>query len=262
MSPPRLRLEKCLKVGENLWKVDDAQAHHLARVLRVGPGEDLEGLLEGERCRLRLEFKDEGVLARALSPLPEAGGQLRIVLLASLLKGGDFEHLLRGATETGASLILPVEAIRSVSRIPQGDRGRKIARWRRVLEEASCQCGAARVPEIAEPAPLREVLSGNLPLLRLAGILQEGSVPLAGIAPAGEVAVAIGPEGDWDDGEKRALLEAGFIPVNLGPRILKAFTAAIVACSYLFLSWEGRERGKPQRQEIQDKDPGMQDKPI
>jgi len=262
VSPPRLRLEKCLKVGENLWKLDDTQAHHLARVLRIGPGEDLEGLLEGKRCRLRLEFSGESVLARTLSPLAGAGDQPRIVLLASLLKGGDFEHLLRGVTETGVSSILPLEAVRSVSRILPGDRARKTARWRRVLEEASCQCGAARVPEIAEPVPLREALPGNLPPLRLAGILQEGAVPLAGIPPTGEVAVAIGPEGDWDDSEKRVLLEAGFIPVYLGPRVLRAFTAAIVACSYLFLSWEGRDLGKPRGQEIQDQDPGMQDKPI
>jgi len=262
VSPPRLRLEKCLKIGENLWKLDDPQAHHLARVLRVGPGEDVEGLLKGKRCRLRLEFQGESVVARALSPLPGKGDQPRIVLLASLLKGGDFEQLLRGTTETGVSSILPVEAARSVSRIPPGDRTKKIARWKRVLDEASCQCGATRVPEIAAPAPLRDFLGGDLPPLRLAGILQEGSVPLAVIAPAGEVAVAIGPEGDWDEGEKQALLEAGFIPVNLGPRVLKAFTAATVACSYLVLSWEGRDRVKPQGQEIQDQDPGLQDKPI
>jgi len=262
VSPPRLRLERCTSLGDGLWKVDEQQAHHLLKVLRVSPGENLEGLLAGERCRVRLESAEGGLAARVLSSLPGKGSTPRIVLLASLLKGGDFEHLLRGATETGVSVILPVEAARSVPRITEAEKAKKVARWSRILEEATLQCGAPKIPLIAEPAPLEKILETELPALRLAGILEDATIPIATVPPAAEVAIAIGPEGDWDEREKEVLRQAGFKAVSLGPLVLKAFVAAIVACSYLVLAWEGKCRGNTQGEEIQDQGPRMPDKPV
>lgn len=262
MSPPRLRLERCTSLGNGLWKVDEKQAHHLLKVLRLSPGENVEGLLEGERCRVRLESAEGGLAARVLSSVPGSGSMPRVVLLASLLKGGDFEHLLRGATETGVSAILPVEATRSVPRIAVAEKAKKLARWSRILEEATLQCGAAKIPLIAEPAPLEKILETGLPAQRLAGILEESTIPLATIPPAAEVAIAIGPEGDWDEREKEALRQAGFKAVSLGPLVLEAYVAAIVACSYVVLAWEGKHRGINKGEEIQDQGTGMPDKPV
>ena len=262
MSPPRLRLERCTNLEEGLWRVDDPQAHHLQRVLRVAPGEEVEGLLGGERLRVRLEALEGGLAARIVLALPGRGNLPRVILLASLLKGGDFERLLRGVTETGVSAILPIEAARSVQRIPPGEKMKKMNRWGRVLEEATRQCGAASIPSITFPVSLEKALETELPSLRLAGILQEGTVPIATVPPAAEVAIAIGPEGDWDEREKEALRNAGFKAVSLGPLVLKAFTAAIVACSYTVLAWEGQGLGKTHGVEIQDQGARMQDKPV
>jgi 16S rRNA (uracil1498-N3)-methyltransferase len=186
----------------------------------------------------------------------------RIVLLASLLKGGDFELLLRGATETGVSAIIPIEAARSVPRIKTGEKAKKVARWERILEEATRQCGASRVPSVGAPVPLEKAIEMDLPPLRLAGILEEGTAPLATVAPADEAAIAIGPEGDWDDREKEILRKAGFSGVSLGPLVLKACTAAIVACSHLVLAWEGQGCGETQGEKIPDQGSRMPDKPV
>lgn len=262
MSLPRLRLERCTNLGNGTWRVDETQAHHLMNVLRMPAGGDAEGLLEGDRFLLKLEASEGGLLARVLSPLPGRATMPRIVLLASLLKGGDFELLLRGATETGVSAIIPIEAARSVPRIKTGEKTKKVARWERILEEATRQCGASRVPAIGVPVPLERALEMDLPSLRLAGILEEGTAPLATFVPADEAAIAIGPEGDWDDHEKEILRKAGFSGVSLGPLVLKACTAAIVACSYLVLAWEGQRCGETSGEKIPDQGPRMPDKPV
>jgi len=262
VSLPRLRLERCTNLGEGLWRIDEEQSHHLLKVLRVLNGEEIEGLLSGERWRMRLELAGKAVVAREMLPLPGRGRLPRIVLLASLLKGGDFELLLRGVTEAGVSKIVPIEASRSVPRFTEEEVPRKLARWRKILEESTRQCGAAEIPQILPPVSLEKALEGELPDLRIAGFLEEGTVPLGSIPPAAEVAVAIGPEGDWDEREKAMLRETGFCPVSLGPLVLKAFTASIVACSYFVLAWEGRIHGKSCRDEIQDRSPGVQDKPV
>lgn len=262
MSLPRLRLERCRFLGKGLWRVDEKQAHHLCRVLRVRQGEEIEGLLAGERYRIRLEVVEGGIDARVLEILPEKETLPGVVLMASLLKGGDFERLLRGATETGVSAIIPIEAGRSVVRVPPAERAKKMARWERILEEATRQCGAADVPSISEPLPLERAVELPLPKLRLAGMLCEGAVPLGRIKVTSEAVVAIGPEGDWDESETEVLRLSGFQPVSLGPLVLKAFTAAIVACSYLVLSWEGRENGKPEGETFPDPCSRMPDKPV
>jgi 16S rRNA (uracil1498-N3)-methyltransferase len=247
-----LRLEKCKNIGEGLWSVDKGQAHHLVKVLRVSAREEVEGLLEGEKLRLRLEGTEEGLRARRISSVPAGKGLPRITLLASLLKGGDFELLLRGVTEVGVSTILPVEANRSVLRLQGEEKARRVARWRRILEEATLQCGAASIPDLEFPVPLEKALARDLPPLKVAGILEEATVPLAKVPCAPEAVVAIGPEGDWDEKEIMALKESGFTAVSLGQNVLKAFTAAVVACSYLVLAWEGQACGNVSGQKVPD----------
>jgi RsmE family RNA methyltransferase len=82
------------------------------------------------------------------------------------------------------------------------------------------------------------------------------------VSPKAEAVVAIGPEGDWDDREKQLLLEAGFCPVRLGPFVLKAFTASVVACSYLVLAWEASVLGKNRGEKIPHPGAGVPDEPV
>jgi 16S rRNA (uracil1498-N3)-methyltransferase len=262
VSLPRLRLEHCTDLGGGLWRIDESQARHLRKVLRISPGEEVEGLQAGRKWRLKLEISGEGVFARTLYPIPEKGCPPHLVLLASLLKGPDFELLLRGVTEIGVSKIIPIAASRSVPRYNGTESAGKLLRWKRILEESTRQCGAPRIPDISAPLPLEKALETGLPSLRVAGFLEEKAIPIGSVPPQAEAAVAIGPEGDWDDREKQLLLEAGFCPVRLGPFVLKAFTASVVACSYLVLAWEASVLGRNRGEKIPDPGAGVPDEPV
>jgi 16S rRNA (uracil1498-N3)-methyltransferase len=138
------------------------------------------------------------------------------------------------ATELGAARIVPFAAERSVVRLDR-DRGEERARrWRRIAEEAARQCGRADVPDVAAPLPLDAALAtlapGAVPV-----VFHPGGAPLAALAapgPAG-VAAVVGPEGGLTGGEVAACERAGALRAGLGPRVLRAETAAIVAVALL-----------------------------
>ena len=235
MSLPRLRLEKCRRQG-GLWLIDDEQAHHLERVRRCATGDLAEGLLDGTRIQLRLSFSADGVSAQEVSRSTEEAPETEITLLLALLKAEQFDLALRFAAETGVSKIQLLDCERSVPKFAGARLDEKISRWRRVLDEATRQAGAARPPLLAEPVPPEALTDDLLPKTRLAAMLTDDSVSILGVQFSGAVAVAIGPEGDWSPREAECLRKKSFLPVTLGGRILRASTAVAVACGVLALT--------------------------
>jgi 16S rRNA (uracil1498-N3)-methyltransferase len=115
------------------------------------------------------------------------------------------------------------------------ERGAERARrWRRVAEEAARQCGRADVPDVAAPLPLEAALASLAPGAVLV-VFHPGGGRLADLpapGPAGLAAV-VGPEGGFTEGELSACARAGALRAALGPRVLRAETAAIVAVALL-----------------------------
>lgn len=207
--------------------------HYLGEVLRLGAGAAVE-VFDGRGGRYagRLE---PGLETVALGPREDAGGAgVEIALLFALAKGEKVDLVVQKATELGAARIVPFAAERSVVRL-DGERAEERARrWRRIAEEASRQCGRADVPDVASPAPLDAALAslapGAVPV-----VFHPGGAALRALAqpgPAGLAAV-VGPEGGFTDGELRACERAGAVRAALGPRVLRAETAAIVAVALL-----------------------------
>ncbi len=125
--------------------------------------------------------------------------------------------------------IVPVAARRSEKGLEAG-AAKRVERWRRIAREAGQQSRRVHPPEISDPLPLDRAAAGAAGLKIY---LEEvpGSRPLAGAlgdAPA-EVSLAAGPEGGWTDGERGVLSAAGFLPLTLGPTILRAETAGLAA---------------------------------
>ncbi|HSM92707.1 MAG TPA: RsmE family RNA methyltransferase, partial [Anaeromyxobacteraceae bacterium] len=150
-----------------------------------------------------------------------------------LAKGEKIDLVVQKATELGVARIVPWEAARSVVRL-EGERAEERARrWRRIAEEAARQCGRADVPEVRAPASLGELAAelppGFLPIL----FHGEGSVPIARLPAAGGVVAIVGPEGGLTPAELGALERAGAVRASLGPRTLRAETAAIAAVALL-----------------------------
>ncbi len=203
---------------------------YLADVLRLAPGASIE-VFDGRGGRYAAAIEDgfESVRlgAREVSPGPGA----EIALLVALAKGEKMDLVVQKATELGAARVLPFEAERSVVRLEPAKGEERAARWRRIAEEAARQCGRADVPEVRPPASLARSLADLAPGTR-AFVFHPGGASL-GAAAAPAFAAVVGPEGGLTDDEVHACETAGAIRASLGPRVLRAETAAIVAVALL-----------------------------
>jgi 16S rRNA (uracil1498-N3)-methyltransferase len=241
VSRPRLRLEHCRDLGDGVYEVDPDQARHLLKVRRLYPGALVEGLLPGVRRELRLSLEGERVLVLPVRDLAADRLDVRVVLCPALLKAEAFDLMLRTSAELGAGEIQPLLAARSVPRFEPDRQEEKLARWRRILDEATRQAGATRCPRIYPPLPVDHLRNLPLPEDRYAALLDPEAVPLFDVSPSVAVALAVGPEGDWTPEEAEELKAARFRPVGLGPRILRSPTASMVLVARFTLATE-RER--------------------
>ncbi|MES2361472.1 MAG: 16S rRNA (uracil(1498)-N(3))-methyltransferase [Pseudomonadota bacterium] len=154
------------------------------------------------------------------------------------------DWLVEKATELGAASIQPLMSERSVLRIKGERADKKLAHWRGIAIAACEQCGRNRVPVIHEAASLSDWLKrlahetpAAEPGARLLLSLRDGTQALAGAltAAAGALTFLSGPEGGLGPAEEAAAMAAGFRPVTLGPRVLRAETAPLACLSLVSL---------------------------
>jgi len=158
-----------------------------------------------------------------------------VTLLVALIKFDRLELLLEKATELGVGAIRFVKSERSEKGLEQG-ADKRLARWKRIVQESSQQSRRARLPELFPPEPFKDAL--KLPAEHRLFLDEERSgLPLLNALPrvdrSQQVAILVGPEGGWPDHERDAAGEAGWSPVSLGPHVLRTETAAISALAVL-----------------------------
>jgi 16S rRNA (uracil1498-N3)-methyltransferase len=220
-------------------RLTPAQARHLGTVLRLKPGEEIE-VFDGQGARFRAWLEDSRELHAAVLRLAEplAEGPLRavdVVLVQALSKGEKMEVVVQKATELGASRVVPLAAERAVVKLDAERGASRVARWRKVAQEAARQCGRADVPRIDEPSGWEQVLA----LLRdepsRRGILldpEEGLLRLGqAVRGARRVLLAVGPEGGFTPEERDRGRQGGMLIAGLGPLVLRAETAGLAALS-------------------------------
>jgi len=178
----------------------------------------------------------EVVTGEIISEMPTSGEpRHHLSLYIGLTQKAKFEWILQKGTELGVSSFIPVITERSLVRETAGE-ARKTERWEGILREATEQCGRGRIPKIQAAVPLNRALvegkkSHQVCLIawekETAGGLKE-NMP-AELHPGQPVTVAalIGPEGGFSEAEARSAMDHGWLPVNLGQRILRMETAAI-----------------------------------
>ncbi len=203
------------------------QAVHLARVLRAQPGQVFDVVAGGFLHRAEVLSVDERAVVFTLHEELEADAALPVHLLMAVFKFDHMEWGIEKATELGASRITPVIARRTEKHLAQA-AAKRVERWRRIVLEASKQSRRTDVPKVDEPAMLKAALAGVSAetKLLLAETEQDNSLS-AGLVDARDVALAIGPEGGWTPEEMALFSESGWRHVTLGPRILRAETAAL-----------------------------------
>jgi len=224
-STPRLFVDQPLGEGL-LLSLDGAPANYLAAVMRVDVGDPVRLFDDrtGEwlarvtaASRRAVTLAVEGLL-RPRETVPD------LHLLFAPIKKGRIDWLVEKATELGVGVLRPVTTARTVV-----DR-LNLDRLRAHAVEAAEQCDRTALPVLAAPEKLGMVLrawDASRPLLFAD---EEGGTPLAAVARAGPAAILVGPEGGFT-AEERAAIRAtpGATPVSLGPRILRADTAALAA---------------------------------
>jgi 16S rRNA (uracil1498-N3)-methyltransferase len=213
------------------------QASHLIRVLRAQPGMEFD-IVAGDRVWHGVIAGISGDAVRFnLVAEVTADPALPITLLLSIFKFDRMEWAIEKATELGVERIIPVIARRSEKHLAQSAATR-VERWRRIVREAAQQSRRSDVPVVEDPLPLKTVVRRSNDHLRFLLAEQERSTTFRfalaeALAAAGDelptLEIAIGPEGGWT-AEEEALFDAeGWKPVSLGPRILRAETAAMTA---------------------------------
>jgi len=215
-------------------------------VLRKGTGDELEVFDgSGQVAAARITSVDRQTVHVSLSPtrrIPPP--DVSIHLYQALPKTGKMEWIVQKSTEFGARRIVPLRSAHVVPRWSGDQAARKVDRWRSVAKNAARQCGSAWIPEIAAVADLAAVVGGtDVPRVMLLADLQLQARPLKEILtelrldPPDSVGLVVGPEGDFSGAETDSMISAGWIPVGLGPRVLRTETAALYivgACTYEF----------------------------
>jgi len=211
------------------------ESHHLISVRRARVGEAVT-LLDGKGTRAlarieeasakhaRLNVEEVCSIERPCAP---------IWLAQAMPLGKTMDIIVQKAAELGVTRIVPLCTERSELRLDAERTRRKLAKWRSSAVEAVKQCGNPFVPQIDDPAMVEELFTLPLPPVRLVCSLESGAQPLlaalSSVSPGQGLIVAIGPEGDFSQREYAAFGKNDFLPVTLGPLVLRADTAAIAA---------------------------------
>lgn len=225
-SAPRLFVEQELAKDTHI-SLEGNQAHYLGRVMRIAPGDAviLCDNVTGEWATSVIDTGKRSVTLEVVEQLRAREDVPDFWLCAALLKKDRFDQILEKATELGVARIQPVITRRCVADKLNMDRARM------VVTEAAEQCARTALPEVAEPVKLDALLK-HWPGDRVLFFADE----LGGEAAATRfaqhlppAAMLIGPEGGFDDQERSAILDmvGRAVPISLGPRILRAETAAI-----------------------------------
>lgn len=224
----RLRVEVSGSPGAEL-SLAATEAHHAVQVRRLRAGDGLVVLdVEGVRWRstllseapavVRLDAREQG---------DEATPSVQLAVWVPLLKGGRTDALVRQLTELGASQVVVYESASGVAKLPPAKVSGREARWATIAAEATKQCGRGDLPEVrhASTPPTSEEGAGVF-FWAQEGPLWRDVCQQQAAAPE---RVLVGPEGGLSPSEVTTLIAQGWTSAWLGPRVLRAETAAVTA---------------------------------
>ena len=215
------------------------QALHLARVLRAERGQIFDVVAGGFLHRAEVQSVSEGEVVFTLHEELKADAALPVHLLLAIIRFEHYEWGLEKATELGAARITPVVARRTEKHLAQA-APKRVERWRKIVHESAQQSRRSDVPALDDPLPLRSALAlvDAEHKLLLAETEQQHTIAaaLGDTSLVRGIALAVGPVGGWTAEEMATFSKERWQHVTLGPRILRAETAAVAAlaiCSAL-----------------------------
>jgi 16S rRNA (uracil1498-N3)-methyltransferase len=228
------------QIEKGMLRIEGNEVKHIRRVLRLKAGDEIivfDSLGKEYEGTIIEETTSSVVIKIQNIFLSKRDSPLDVTLAQSLLKGEKMDYLIQKATELGIKEIIPFFSSRSVPLLEKSGRLKRHHRWGRIAIEASKQCGRGVVPKIEPLQDYSEMLQlaspGSLRLIlweREGGQLKE---VLERSKEKTRIFFIIGPEGGFSQEEVEEAKRAGFIPVTLGRRILRAETASLCLLSIL-----------------------------
>lgn len=236
MSQRRFFIDPEAVTGDRIILADDIR-HHIGKVLRLSVGDELL-LLDGHGNHYLGQIETlsaaEG-FARIDQQWFATENILPVRLIQSLPKGEKFDLILQKGCELGISRFSPVWSERSIPMASRVRSDKKRQRWQRIVAEAARQSRRPILPLCDPVSALEQTLSECREELKLI-LWEDESRPLAERLPVerpADVAVLVGPEGGFSQQEVDLATTAGFLPVSLGPRILRTETAGFAVAAVL-----------------------------
>ena len=234
---PRFYLDAPLRAG-GVCALPEDSAHHAVHVLRLREGDEVT-LFNGRggefTARIasmqRLKISIDLLQHRAV----ERESPLRVTLVQGVSSGERMDSTLRKAVELGVTEVQPVLATRSVAR-PKGERaeGRR-SHWQKVVVAACEQCGRNKVPEVQPLISVADYRPGQGAKILLS---PSSRPPLSKLSfDESQFILAAGPEAGFTEEEEARLVDAGFVPASLGPRVLRTETASVAALAAMNALW-------------------------
>ena len=234
-----------LDPASNTASLSAEEAHHLTHVLRLRFGDEIavfDG--NGREYRARIErVNRDGVHVHLLEEIGAAPEPVvRLTLAQAVLKGDKMEDVVRDATMMGVAAIEPIVTAHTTVRMKALTEGQAADRWRRIAVASAKQCRRAVLPVIGNGTPFDEWVVQDTAEMRL--MLVEPTVSVEGHPVAivqgqrpGSATLTVGPEGGWAPEEIEIAVRAGWMPITLGRRTLRADAVAILAIGVLQFLW-------------------------
>ena len=236
------------------------EARHLSQVLRLGAGDEVavfDGTGREFRARVERVSRDGAELRLVEEMLAQPEPAVRITLAQAVIKGEKMDDVVRDATMMGVAAIEPLVTEHTAAHLKPG---RAPERWRRIAVASAKQCRRAVVPAIGDGMSFADWIVRDRAELKLllveptavpaipatsekkgqvavSGAERRGQVGFAGAPAPASASLLVGPEGGWSAGEVSSAVAAGYVPLTLGRRTLRADAMPVVALSVLQYLW-------------------------
>lgn len=240
VEPSQIQDKKVIITGSDV--------NHIKNVLRLKPGEEIavRNGVDGREYRCGIEEFAQDQAICSLRFVKEEGVELpsKVYLFQGLPKADKMELIVQKAVELGVYEVIPLAVKRCVVKLDEKKARAKANRWQGIAEVAAKQSKRGVVPVVKEPMTMKEAaayargMDVKLIPYELAEDMAHTKKVIESIRPGESVAVFIGPEGGFEEGEVAEAIAAGIEPITLGKRILRTETAGLAVLSWLMYHLE------------------------
>lgn len=235
------------QVNDTHIQIQGSDVNHIKNVLRMKIGEELE-INDGNNCKYigHIESMDEASVDVCIDQVLTVDTELtsKIYLFQGLPKADKMELIVQKAVELGVTEIIPVVTKRTIVKLDDKKKDKKVERWNSIATSAAKQSARGIMPKVSSVMTFKEAIAyanemnkGLIPYELAEGMDATRKV-IADIKPGESIAIFIGPEGGFEREEIEYAMNAGMIPITLGKRILRTETAGLATLSILMYHLE------------------------